>query len=219
MTTPHSKFASILQNFKLQLPVPKTDGRAGCMEIKTSELMRFSSEHFYSDPSEESLIFHVPDHGATTLGSTYPRSELRDMREWTMQGSEVHTLRGSLKILREPASGKILFVQIHGHANGSECLKMHWDKGKIGIDTKPTLGVANPKIIMHSSLKLGNLIEFFISISNYQLCVTVNGKTSNITFDKSWDNEKLYFKAGNYLNDKSNVGSFGTVAYYSLSDT
>jgi hypothetical protein len=135
MTAPHSKFASILKNFKLQLPVPKTDGRAGCLEIKTSELMGFSSEHFYSDPVEESLIFHVLDHGATTQGSTYPRSELRDMREWIMQGSEVHTLRGSFKMLREPASCKIVFAQIHGLVDGSECLKMHWNKGKIGINT------------------------------------------------------------------------------------
>jgi hypothetical protein len=196
-----------------------------------SKLKSFSNANFYSNLSDESLIFYVPDHGARTSGSQYSRCELRNLREWTMQGEEVncgspfgspfytiHTLRGSLKILEVPASGKIVFSQIHGVVKGSECLKMSWDNGNITVHTKSTFGDKADKILDLPGLRLGDMIEYRISISNYQLNVTVNGIESNTNFDNSWKDQKFYFKAGNCLQDNSNSGTCGKVAYYRLSD-
>lgn len=135
-----------------------------------------------------------------------------------MEGNEVHSLSGRLKITHAPASGKIIFSQIHGVVKGSECLKMYWDNGNIIVHTKSTLGVKDPKIVVVADLSLGDMIKYRIAISNYQLSVTINGVVSTVTFDDTWKNQNLYFKAGNYLQDNSNSGTYGEVAYYLLFD-
>lgn len=188
------------------------------MSINPPKLITFSNANFYSNPLDGSLIFYVPDHGATTPGSHYPRSELRELREWTMQGNKVHTLTGCLKILEVPASRKIVFSQIHGVVKGSECLIMRWDNGNITVHTKSTLGCKATQILSVPGSSLGDMIRYYIFISNYRLSVAVNGVVSTATFDDTWKDQNLYFKAGNYLQDNSNSGTFGKVAYYSLSD-
>lgn len=62
-----------LTGWKITLP----DGT----EVKEQELSDgFESENeFYTDPCTGAMVFRCPNHGATTVGSSFPRSELRQM--------------------------------------------------------------------------------------------------------------------------------------------
>jgi hypothetical protein len=209
---PGQSFAAALQTFKLQLPV--SNGKGSVQEIKQPALMTYVSQYFYRDPTDGAMVFSCPDDGAHTPGSDFPRSELRDNEEWRI--ASTHSMTGSVKILQPPRSGKIIFAQIHGQSKGTEALKLRWTNGSVVASIKEGLGGRDVNLPVVSGLHPGDLITFSIAEADHHLTVTVNGKSVAGFFNSSWDDERLYFKAGNYLQDNTRSGSVGKVAYYSL---
>lgn len=210
-------FDSVLMHSKLQLPIPKEDGKSGVKAINWPELGRYESEYFKHNAKEKTLLFQCPDHGAVTEGAKFPRTELRDLKEWTMTDPTAQILRGQLRILKQPNSKQIVFAQIHGNSKGSEVLKVVWRGGEVLSIIKVTLGKKDEiKKVLLSNLALGSLIDFEIQMKSNHLKFTIGDAKIEHTFDDTWTNESLYFKAGNYLCDNSNSGSSGEVLYSKL---
>ncbi len=69
-----------LTNWKLQLPTAKPDGSPGVQEIKQPQLKTYRNPpYFFAQSNCDGVGFMAPVNGATTTGSSYPRSELREM--------------------------------------------------------------------------------------------------------------------------------------------
>jgi hypothetical protein len=194
-----------LSTYKLQTPVASG---SGVLEISQPQLATFTASYFYTG-SDGAMTFWCPVTGATTSGSSYPRSELRQLTEFKPTGT--HILSGTVKILQQPSTGKIIFAQIHGSLSGSEMLKLRWTNGSIRVGTKTTI---------ISSIAIGTTINYTIKLVGTQLTVTVNGSTYSKTYGTGWDKDNLYFKAGSYIEDNSGTSTEGgKVAYYALSNS
>jgi hypothetical protein len=200
-----------LSDFKLQLPVASG---SGVLEIDQPQLATYTSSFFYT-ASDGAMTFWTPVTGATTSGSSYPRSELRDLREWAVTSTKTQT--GTVKILQQPSTGKIIFAQIHGHVSGSELLKLRWTNGEVRAGVKTSIGASEAQQVIKSGLSLGTEINYTIRMSNRVLTVTVNGTTVSYTMASNWDQDTVYFKAGCYIEDNAGTSSEGgKVAYYAL---
>jgi hypothetical protein len=117
MSVPQSKFN--LTEFNLQLPIEKNNS---ITTIKGSDIAQFSSNNFYFSPQDNSLRFFCSSNGKTTQGSHFPRTELRQIKEWKFENQ--HNLHVKMAVLQQPGTGKIIIGQIHGHSKGTEALKI-----------------------------------------------------------------------------------------------
>lgn len=69
-----------LANWKITLPVAKPGDPTSPLEVKQPQLRTYSnSPYFVASSRCDSVTFRAPVKGVTTPGSTYPRSELREM--------------------------------------------------------------------------------------------------------------------------------------------
>src|SRR6185436_14117213 len=66
------------------------------------------------------MVFWAPVIGATTSGSTYPRSELREVLDpddstvnWS--GNGMHIMSARCKVTQLPSEGKLIIGQVHGY--------------------------------------------------------------------------------------------------------
>src|SRR2546423_4363457 len=103
-----------LTHWKLTLPLDVVGGTSGtAAEISAGQLVAgYTNADFYSG-ADGAMIFWCPVTGATTSGSTYPRSELREMLNpndatvnWLANGT--HILRGQCKVTQQPSAGAII---------------------------------------------------------------------------------------------------------------
>ncbi|WP_430387514.1 polysaccharide lyase family 7 protein [Dyella sp. 20L07] len=202
-----------LASYKLQTPIAKGDS---VQEVAQPALRDFTAPFFYFDASTNTMVFDCPDNGASTRGSHFPRSELRDTNEWTFSPGE-HTLSASLAVTRQPSTGNIIIGQIHGNGSGSEALKIRWSKGDVVVGIKTSPGNTEQRFTLVRGLALGDRIDYSIAQSDHAVTVTINGTSRSFTYDHSWDGDSVYFKAGNYLQDNSASGSAGVVKFYALS--
>jgi len=201
-----------LATYKLQTPMAE---RGNIEEVSQPALHDFSAPFFYFEASTHAMVFNCPDNGAPTRGSHFPRSELRSINEWTFSGR--HTLSASLAVTQQPSSGNIIVGQIHGNAPGTEALKIRWSKGDVVVGIKTSPNITEERFTLVHGLALGDRIDYRIAQSDHMVTVTINGTSKSFTYDRKWDADTVYFKAGNYLQDNSASGSAGVVKFYALS--
>jgi hypothetical protein len=176
----------------------------------------YSDSYFYTDGTTGAMTFYVPSGAGSTPNSEYPRSELRANATWNMGGT--HTLSASMKVLQQPATGKIIIGQIHGEqTGGSELLKLRWTNGAVLMGVKQHFADPEQQILIKSGLALGDNIDYVIKLVGSTVTVTVNGSSQSFTYDAaSWSAIDLYFKAGAYSQDSSADGTFAKVAVTAL---
>lgn len=69
-----------LTNWKLQLPTGNPSNPSSPLEIKQPQLRTYKNPpYFYANTNCDGVGFTAPVNGVTTSGSSYPRSELREM--------------------------------------------------------------------------------------------------------------------------------------------
>ena len=102
-----------LTGWKLQLPIPGSGGK-DVMEILLPELATYTSKYFNSTGPAPGgrMRFCAPDDGATTGGSKYPRSELRNLDNWCF-GTGKHTFNATTRVVKQPQTGKTIIGQAH----------------------------------------------------------------------------------------------------------
>ena len=107
-----------LTNWKLQLPV--SDGNGGVLSVAQPALATYTSEYFYTNASDgNSMTFWAPINGAHTSGSSYPRSELRDLIDFNYSGT--HILSVNMTVYEVPPNGKITIGQAHFDGVSGDC--------------------------------------------------------------------------------------------------
>jgi len=181
-------------------------------EIMSAQLVAgFNSDLFYTNPPDNSMVFKVPSNGATTSGSTYPRTELRQMSggaNWELFDPTEHYLIAQCKVITvASAKPQTIIGQIHGSDDESELLKLRWTGYLPGQCFIEALYQANDairteyKVKLAEGLSLGSLITYVISMKNGTITTTVNGNSASQTYTTNFygTTDRYYFKAGNYL--------------------
>lgn len=236
-----------LSQWKLTLPVSKTSyfgsGGSSAAEILPGENCNVSgftgdplddgyedSNYFYTG-SDGTMVFETPlSGGASTISSSYVRSELRELYDWSpceddgaanWSPSGTHVLSGTLKVVDYYAADPQTVVgQIHAKNSDKALLKLQWDGPtkdiRAIVNANPTSG--NPFSIDFGLIPGTDEWSYVITLDDgtMTIAVTYNGTTvtESVTFgsgsmSSDWDNHAYYFKAGNYAQaDKNSGGNF-----------
>ncbi|HEX8791964.1 MAG TPA: polysaccharide lyase family 7 protein [Polyangiaceae bacterium] len=172
--------------------------------------------YFFTDPTDGSMVFWDPENGVTTANSMYPRSELREMTpggapaNWAPTGT--HTLSATLKATVIP--DHVAVGQIHlgtgTPASTKPLLELfYFSMGSIAIGIEQTPAGGNEVRTPVGSVPLGTSWSYVIGLSGNTITLVIDGgATQSFTMATSFDQENMYFKAGDY--DQS-VGSSSTV--------
>lgn len=179
--------------------------------------------YFFTDPKTGAMNFRAPAGAGHSIHSEYPRVELRQVEDFTMSasGGQPHAEAVVLRVVKEPLTGKLIFAQIHGEKTGTELLKLRWTHGDILMGVKARPGAREQQIPLLHGLALGDAIECHIVLENNIAMVTVRSgghkAEQSFTYDAgAWKGQSLYFKVGNYTQDKQRDGSEGIVAVQRL---
>jgi hypothetical protein len=187
-----------LKGFKLQLPVERGNG---VEEVLFPALSTYSSDYFYTDNKTGAMVFWVPTDGAHTSGSKYPRTELRDTKDFTISTATT-SLAVTLAVLQTPQRNNIVVGQLKGESD--QPIELRWIEGSVVASVKTAYkqaGVENLKIV--SGLKEGAKFSYSMAVEHGLVVIKVNDVEKKLNFDKSWDADKVYWKFGNYCQDNS----------------
>lgn len=221
-----------LANWKLTLPVDARNGIQGiAAEIK--KLVGYENSHFY-DAADGAMVFKADVRGATTSGSKYARTELREMNgsdraAWTL--SEGGTMTATLKVDAVPvrsdgSDGRVVVGQIHGQDD--ELVRLYWQGGSVHF-VNDQAGARNAETVFTfknaagqaPKIDLGEVFSYKIDAHGDTLTVKVYADgdvyTSVSKINNVWQSDKFYFKAGVYLgvNETQGYGS-GQTSFYGL---
>ncbi len=231
LLTPGSNFD--LSAWKLQT----IDANNNFKEIMATDLTNgYTSNLFYTDATDGSIVCKVPSNGGTTSGSTYPRVEFRQMTggaNWILNDPTEHYMTAQCKVLAvAQAKPQTIIGQIHGSNTVSEMIKLRWTGYKTGqcyIEARFKTNDTNMSeygVTLANNLSLGDLITYTITMKNGTITCTVNGTTGSQTYTPDvWTlTDAYYFKAGDYLQYNPNSVSppnptviYGQNQFYKLS--
>jgi Ca2+-binding RTX toxin-like protein len=232
MTTPSSYFD--LSGWKIALPVDSSGGNTG-KALEVTNLQGFENGTYFYDTSSGAMVFRANVDGATTTGSNYARSELREMNGTAAAGWNLETggfMTATLAVNEAPTlfngdSGRIVIGQIHGKEE--ELLKIYWDKGTVYIyDDHGGPNNAMQRFYLRDAdgntpqISLNERFTYTIDAHGDELIVRVyaDGRvyTSASPISDIWQDDTFYFKAGIYLgvNETQGTGA-GQVSFYDLS--
>ncbi len=219
-----------LTNWYLGLPVDSTNGTAGnSASISAAQLTGGYSNalYFYTAPGDGAMTFWAPVTGATTSGSSYPRSELREQirppsntSNWLAYGN--HILSAQCRVTQVPSTSKVIIGQIHGYTGAARPLiKLQISSGVIEALVKTNSNYDADFKYVFQNVGVSNLINYQIKMENGLLTLTVNGSNqiANVFLtDPDWATNTMYFKAGSYCQDNTGpTNEGGRVAFYALS--
>ncbi|MGN4194713.1 polysaccharide lyase family 7 protein [Burkholderia gladioli] len=187
----------------LQLP----SGSNGHVDtIGAGQLKRYDSD-FFKHNGDGSLTFSVPPGGgAHTAHSNFPRSELAEGSSWKM-GDGKSTLSATLSVDKLPPSGDVVIGQIHQRVDSGKPrppVELHYDKGNIvaSIMDSNSLSAGRHDVVIAKDVKPGEKFSYSMSMEpNGELNISAAGQSKTVKMDPSFNNAKLYFKAGNYCQD------------------
>ena len=186
-----------LTNWKITIPFDGSDSGTTADEIKQPALATYKDpKYFYVSSAGNSVVFKAHTGGATTSGSGYPRSELREMTNngsteaaWS-SSSGTHTLTIDQKITHLPAvKPHIVVGQIHDGSNDVTTFRLEGSKLFIEIN-----GVDGP--VLTTNYQLGTRFTVGFEVKNNQVKYFYNGTPISYTLNKSFSG--AYFKAGAY---------------------
>lgn len=221
-----------LHNWKLTLPVDKNGGKSGNAAENTN-LYGFESPHFYDAP-DGAMVFVASHDGATTSGSSYPRSELREMNTGELAGwkaSQGGVMTATLKVDKVPtlsdgSSGRVIVGQIHGQ--DEELVRLYWDKSSVyfmndraGSGNKETKFTFANGAGAAPAISLGEQFSYKIDAKGKTLKVDIHADgqiySSASPINSVWQDDTFYFKAGLYMgvNEKNGSGT-GQASFYGL---
>lgn len=238
--TPSSGSGWDLSEWKLSLPISKDsafgNGGDSTAEIKPSgcssdgSSLNDSFKNDFFDVIGSRVYFTVPlEGGSTTPNSSYVRSELRELYDWSPCDSDgdvsttwspagTHTLSSSIKIEKfvTNTTPKVVVGQIHAHDIDQALVKLLWE----GCD-KPVRVILNerPGTDSDFSVTLGSVNcnstwDYSVGIDDGDVVLSAGGVTKRLPFGGSdlvddWEDETFYFKAGAYPQiSKENGGEF-----------
>lgn len=220
--SPSGNFA--LSNWTLTLPVGPNGQDSGiAFEIKN--LAGYQNIRYFFTGTDGAMVFDAPVKGATTSGSIYTRSELREMNgtaraAWTVkQGG---TLRAELAVSQVGTAangmpGSVVIGQVHGQAH--ELCRLYYTPGAMyfiddqaGPGSKPMRFDLKDTAGHTAKISLNQKFDYTIDVHNGKMTVDIlvggHDYTAVEQIAAAWTNDQLYFKAGVY----NAVGTAGSGA-------
>jgi Ca2+-binding RTX toxin-like protein len=221
-----------LSNWKITLPVDSSGGTSGTA-VEVSNLIGYqNSKYFYTAP-DGAMVFYAPVNGATTSGSSYARSELREMNgsakaAWNLStgGSMTATLEVDAAPMRDGQGHKIVVGQIHGQDD--ELVRLYWQDNKLyfandqsGSDNEEHNFNFKADDGSAPDVSLNEKFSYTINAKGNTLDVDIyaDGKVyhSHTSINSVWQSDTFYFKAGAYLGaNESNGSGYGQTSFYDL---
>ena len=223
-----------LADWKLTLPVDE-DGEAGGDEaMEVESLAGYVNPQYFFGATDGAMVFTAGVDGATTSGSRYPRSELREMRgderaAWTLAegGTMTATLAVNAVPTRDDGSpGRLIVGQIHGE--DEELVRLYYEDGSVyfvndqaGDDDEETDFTLENASGEEPDIGLNERFSYLIDARGDTLIVEVHADgavyRSTTPINDVWQSDTFYFKAGVYLgvNDEGGTG-VGRVSFYAL---
>jgi len=205
-----------LTNWKLTLPIGSSAHSAS--EMKQPALGTYkNSTYFHVDATGKGVVFRANAGGATTSGSTYPRSELREMTDngkkeagWSSK-SGTHVMTVTEAITAVPAvKPHVVAAQIHDSED--DVVMVRLEKNRLFLEADgDEVGVLDPAYV------LGTRFTVELRATSAGIRVTYNG-AKTVTYDKTGSG--YYFKAGCYTQSNVDRGdkasAYGEVVIYGL---
>lgn len=221
-----------LSNWKITLPVDSKGGTSG-VAVEVKNLIGYEDSKYFYDAPDGAMVFSAMADGATTSGSKYARSELREMNgsdraAWKL--SEGGTMTATLEVDKVPQKdggpGKIVIGQIHGQ--DEELVRLYYENGKVyfvndraGSNNDETTFALKDASGKEPNISLNEKFSYKIDAKGDALTVEVyaDGQTYTSTskINSVWQSDSFYFKAGAYLGVNEGTGSgSGQVSFYDL---
>jgi hypothetical protein len=214
-----------LTNWKLTLPLDGPDSGTDADEIKQPQLATYSLDpYFVNNSTNTGVQFRAHTGGATTSGSGYPRSELREMTSngtvnasWS-SGSGTHTMEIDQAITHLPVvKPHIVAGQIHDASD--DVIVFRLEGQKLFIDINGTDGPT-----LNSAYVLGTRFKVKFVVSGNQTKCYYND-VLKYTLSKSYSG--AYFKAGAYTQSSctgtpgpsESCSAYGEVVIYNVTVT
>jgi hypothetical protein len=207
-----------LTNWELMLPT----GSAGNPTIITQpQLKTFTDAYFFTDPNDGAMSFFTPENGVHSANSSYPRSELRELDpsgDWPLTGTNIETAT----LIVHDTEAHVAIGQIHiGNGGTPTSTKpllelFYYSTGQITLllETSPSGGGPETNV---TTVPLGQKFSYTIKTVGNALTIIVNGVTQNYTINSSYNSERFYFKAGDYLQTTGSSSTVGAhVSFYAL---
>jgi Ca2+-binding RTX toxin-like protein len=222
-----------LGNWKLTLPTD-TSGRFIGTAVEVKSLAGYRNNKYFYTGSDGAMVFTAPVEGATTSGSKYARSELREMKgtaraAWNLQ--QGGTMSATLEVDQVPTlfkgtGGRIVVGQIHGQ--NDELVRLYWENNTVYFKNDKA-GPWNTELRFDlknafgkkPSISLNERFSYTLSAKGDYLDVNVyaDGQVykSHTRINDAWDKDTFYFKAGAYLGVNETQGrGIGQTSFYAL---
>lgn len=204
-----------LGDWKLTIPVGEDEAR----EIEQPKLSTFQDPRFFHvDATRTGVVFRAAVRGATTSGSEYPRTELREMTRggrkeasWTnKRGTHVMTLQQAITSTPK-AKPEVVVAQIHDGEDDVLMVRLNGTRLIVETEEDGPIGVLDPNYV------LGTRYSLQINADRSGIRVTYNN-TRTVTYKET--GEEYYFKAGCYTQSNEDQDeprdAYGEVVIYSL---
>ena len=215
-----------LSSWVLQLPI--ADGKGGVVEIKQPALETYTSAYFFTDPQTQAMTFWAPEDGAHTSGSSYPRSELRQVPDITLEHAA--QLNVTMSVTKVPSGGAITVGQIHFSSISGHCsivIELEYDAGDLIAHLRDSACKGISKTV-GKGYALGERFSYALTIlGGGSLSVSAISDTGSMPpYKYDWaiggcgqatGKCPLYFKTGDYIQSASSSATQGgIVAIHSL---
>jgi hypothetical protein len=229
-TAPSGNFN--LSNWKITLPVDQNGSTSGTA-VEVQNLSGYKNSKYFYTGSDGAMVFYAPVDGATTKGSSYARSELREMSAsekaaWNLSkgGFMSATLEVDAAPNREGVGGKLVVGQIHGQDH--ELVRLYWENGTVYfVNDRAGSGNSETKFTLKDSkgatpdVSLNEKFSYTINAkgSSLEVDVYADGKVyeSSTKINPVWQSDTFYFKAGAYLGaNEANGSGAGQASFYDL---
>lgn len=222
-----------LNNWNITLPVDSRGSKSGTA-AEVENLINYENSNYFWDANDGAMVFRAMSDGATTSGSKYARTELREMNgeeraAWKL--SQGGTMSATLKIDALPtwsdgSPGRMVVGQIHG--NDHELVRLYYEDGTVhfvndraGSGNKETTFTLTNARGEQPKIGIGEKFSYLIDAQGKTLTVKVfaDGQEykSVTSINSVWQSDQLYFKAGVYLGiNESNGKGYGQASFYGL---
>jgi hypothetical protein len=222
-----------LSNWKITLPVDSS-GKTSGTAVEVQNLSGYQNSKYFYTGSDGAMVFYAPVDGATTSGSSYARSELREMNgsakaAWNLKtgGFMSATLEVDAAPMRDGQGKKVVVGQIHGQDD--ELVRLYWNDNKLYFaNDRSGSGNTENNFTFKAAdgsapdVSLNEKFSYTINAKGNVLDVDIyaDGKVyhSHTTINSVWQSDTFYFKAGAYLGaNETNGSGYGQTSFYALS--
>jgi poly(beta-D-mannuronate) lyase len=207
-----------LANWKLTLPIAKS-GSTKAMEILQPQLSSYvNAPYFTTTGSGDGVVFQAAAGGATTSGSGYPRSELREMTGngsqeagWSSSsGTHIMTVREAVTHLTT-VKPQVTVAQIHDSSDDVIVIRLDGPHHLYAEHNGQNYGDID------NNYSLGTVFSAQIAVSGGHVRITYNGA---LKVDVPVSGSGNYFKAGCYTQSNADKGdeptAYAQVVIYRL---